>query len=443
MDAQSDQFQPNETQNPFTHEETEEPRKEYDTWEEAMSRAGQAASMNYGRCVPGIMYEQANRTMVTTSLPIRILTSIVRRDSAARNSNPAQYRNRPLTPSHVKKIVEYLRSEQSYLMPPIMLNSMSKLDVFLVKTKTASKPGVFVLPPDEYLYVTDGQHRLEALRQALEQLPNLGQDAIGVTIVEEPDIDKVHQDFYDAAQCMPLSKALLVEYDGREPINWISREITLNAVPFKGRIEKIGASVGKNSLMMFTTNQVKQGIVHLLVGDWTLYGEAMQQQARQMLEPAKELWRNRIINFLAEFTAHNAQWEEVRDKPLESGQSVDVPEMRARYIHFTGAGLLILCGVGHSILEMGHDTDGELNFEQKEIIKRLANIDWSRGSRLWAGNVIRLDKITAQKNNVALAVAKVKNHLDMPITERESEKLVKSMEEAQAPEAQAVAVGQE
>ena len=36
-------------------------------------------------------------------------------------------------------------------------------------------------------------------------------------------------------------------------------------------------------------------------GDWTLYADDLQQQARQKLEPARELWRTRILSFLKEF----------------------------------------------------------------------------------------------------------------------------------------------
>ena len=147
---------------------------------------------------------------------------------------------------------------------------------------------MFVLPPEEYLYVTDGQHRLEALRQAITQKPELEHDSVGVTIIEEANIDKVHQDFFDAAQVKPLAKALLVEYDGCEPVNWLAREVGNSVRVFKDRVERLG-NVGKNSLMLFTTNQVKQGVLQLVVGDWSLYGDAMHKQAEQAVGPAKDL----------------------------------------------------------------------------------------------------------------------------------------------------------
>ena len=392
---------------------------EYETWEEALARAGQAAALSLGRPIAGVLYVQAGRRLVSTSLPIRILISMVRRDSSAKKDDPLKHRNRPLTHLHVKSILEYLRTEQKYLMPPVMLNAAFPLQVFTVKTPLATRPCIFILPPDEYLYVTDGQHRLEALKVAIDHIPGLEKDCIGVTIVEEIDINKVHQDFYDAAQVLPLSKALLVEYDGREPLNWISREVAAHATLLKGRVEKIG-SVGKYSLLLFTSNQVKNAIVHLLAGNAALYAENMEQQALQRLEAAKDLWRTRIISFLNEFTAHNAQWREVCEKPLATGTAVDIPELRARYIHFSGTGLAVVCGVGHTILTSEDITPQTLTASQREQIKKLALLDWSRNNNLWRGYLVTpAGNIANQRKTTATAIAKIKDYLNIPLTEKE------------------------
>jgi hypothetical protein len=278
---------------------------------------------------------------------------------------------------------------------------------------------VFVLPPDEYLYVTDGQHRLEALRQAMVVRPEMEQDAIGVTVVEEHDIDKLHQDFYDAAQVMPLAKSLLVEYDGRAPLNWVTQEITHKACILKGRVERIG-SVGKNSLKLFTTNQVKQGVLQLVVGDWSLYNYAMQKQAVEAVGPAKNLWRDRLVNFFDDFTQANEQWREVANRPLESGLATDIPGMRERYLHFTGAGLLVLCGVGHSILGLSVNPDGTLTTQQKELIGQLASLNWARRGELWQGYLVAPQgTVTPHKVNIVLAVVKVKKGIGLSVTDKE------------------------
>jgi DNA sulfur modification protein DndB len=290
-----------------------------------------------------------------------------------------------------------------------------------------------VLPPEEYLYVTDGQHRLEALRQAITQKPEPEHDSVGVTIIEEADIDKGHQDFFDAAQVKLLAKALLVEYDGREPVNWLAKEVGNSAHVFKGRVERLG-SVGKNSLKLFTTNQVKQGVLQLVVGDWSLYGDAMQRQAEQAVGPATGLWKERLVNFFNEFTQGNDQWREVAERPLEHGLSTATPGMREKYLHFTGAGLLVLRGMGHGILEVNASPDGSLTTEQKDLVRQLASPDWSRRASLWQGylSIGPQGNVTTQKNHIILAVAKAKKALGLSITAKEADALQRAEEEQPA-----------
>ncbi len=405
--------------------ESENSTKEYSTMGEALIAAAEAATANFGRPVSGILYNQAGRRFVSTSLPVRMLLSMAKRDSLTKKDDPGAHRNRPLDTGHVKDIVEYILSEPKYLLPPIILNVANPLQIFAYGKSGGTRPCVFVLPPDEYLYVTDGQHRLEALRQALVIKSELEQDAVGVTVVEENDMNKVHQDFYDAAQVMALPKALLVEYDGRAPVNWVTQEITNKARLLKGRVERI-SSVGKNSLKLFTTNQVKQGVLQLVVGDWSLWGDAMQKQAAEAIGPAKDLWRDRLINFYDDFTDSNVQWREVADKPLESGQAVDVPGMREKYLHFTGAGLLVLSGVGHSILATTVNSDGTLTPQQKDLIDKLADVDWSRHGDLWQGYLVSKGSVTPHKLNIVTAVAKVKRAIGLALTKKEEERLIKA-----------------
>ena len=348
-----------------------------------------------------------------------MLLAMVRRDSTGRKEDPSLHRNRPLDLGHVREIVDYLQNEPKYLLPPIMLNASSRLKIFAFGMGGPTRPCVFVLPPDEYLYVTDGQHRLEALRQAMAERPDLENDAIGVTIVEEASIEKVHQDFYDAAQVLQLAKALLVEYDGRAPINWITREVTTDVRTFRGRIERIG-NVGKNSLMLFTTNQVKQGILQLVVGDWSLYAAAIQKQAEQAVGAARDPWKAKVVAFFEEFSRTNLQWNSVGKRPLESGLTTDIPRLREQYLHFTGGGLLVLCGVGHYILELQSDPGEALTEHQSSLIRALASLDWSRRGPLWQGYLVGTQgNVTPHKNNIVLAVAKAKEALGLLVTAKE------------------------
>lgn len=407
------------------HEQT----LEYDTLRDALVAASEAAMTTFGRAIPGVMYTQGGRRLFSTSLPLGLVARVARLDSAKRKGDPSPYHNRPLDLSHVKAIAQYLLTERRYLLSALTLSANRPIRAFAVRAATSSnsKLAVFILPQDADLYVTDGQHRLKAIEEALRDRPELADDSIGVTIVEEADLDKVHQDFFDLSQVLRLPPSLLVEYDGREPLNWFTRAVSNNAQPFKGRTERIN-NVGKNSLMLFTSNQIKQGILQLLVGDWSLFADALEQRAQQMLATeAKAIWLTRILAFFEHFTEQNPEWKQVRDNPLTTVQTVDVPDLRNKYLHFSGAGLLVLTGVGHAILELEANTDGSLSDGQKVLIRQLASLDWSKGGPLWQNSVVGPQgNITPHKNNVVVAVAKVKRQLDLPLTDREKGHLTKA-----------------
>ena len=406
--------------------------QEFATFQEMFAAAAAAAATSFGVSVPGVVYRQGGRRFISTGLPVKVLLSLGRTDSATRKGDPSETRNRPLDQKHVKEIALYLSNEEKYLVPPIILNSARPLQVFAFNSGVETQVCVVVLPHGEHLYVTDGQHRLEALRQASESRPEIQDDAVGVTIIEEDNMDKIHQDFFDAAQAKPLAQALLVEYDGREPINWLAKEVSTRSTIFQGRTERIG-SVGKNSLMLFTNNQIKQGILQLVVGDWSLYGDAIQKQAAQAINPAKNLWHRRLLAFFEEFTSANPQWNEVANRPLQSGVITNIPELRSNYLHFIGAGMLVLCGVGHAILDSDIPSDGGLSDEQKQYVRNLAELDWSRSSALWTNYLVGPQgNISAGKNNIVLAVAYVKSALGLPVTEKE-EKAMLRVKEATEP----------
>jgi DNA sulfur modification protein DndB len=153
------------------------------------------------------------------SLPVGSIVQLVNEARPApkhmHKFNVDAERNRPLDPAHVKAIKDYLLSEEEYILPPILLNSLEPLQIFTFQERGAFVPCWFVLPPNYKLHVTDGQHRIEGLRGAMAgaEYGKFQGDAVAVSIVEESSIEKTHQDFYDAAQVKPLPPAMLVEYD--------------------------------------------------------------------------------------------------------------------------------------------------------------------------------------------------------------------------------------
>ena len=400
---------------------------EFDTFDEALRRAGAETAATFATAVSGVLYHQGQRRFFSSSLPLSLAIKIARIDSAKKKDDPSQYHNRPLEHDHVKEIAEYLRGQEKFVLPPITLNTRKPMRVFTVRYPTPAKIGIFLLGLGDEFHVTDGQHRLSAIGEALRHRPELANDAIGVTFIEEGDIDQIHQDFVDCAQSKTISPALLVEYDSRAPLNRLTRLVGKDTPVLDGKVEKVG-SVGKASSMLFTSNQIKQGLLHALVGDWSMYATKMEENARAQVTEGggPDRIANRVVEFLDTFTEFNDQWRAVRDDALSGTGAVDIPAFRAKYLHFTGAGLLVICGVAHSIL--GDDpadwASGGLSDEQRELVEGLAGIDWSKSSALWKGNLVGdQGNVTPHKVAVVLAVAKVKRDLGISLTDKEEARL--------------------
>jgi DNA sulfur modification protein DndB len=291
------------------------------------------------------------------------------------------------------------------------------LQIFSVKTPATAEMCLFVLPREDHLLVTDGQHRVEGIREALKREPRLKDDSVAVALVEEADIDQAHQDFYDAAQVKALPASLLVQYDQREPIHRLTKELVKEVTIFKDRIQQIGNTISKGSRDLFTNNQVKRAIAYLVSGS------DKEGIASHVVAQVPELWRSRVAHFFAVFTQENAQWCALANRQRERGQIDDVIGMREKYLHFTGAGLLIMANVGYSIFKAsGFAPDEEqMTPEQIELVTRLAQeVDWLRENPMWSGNaVMENGQVTPQRNPVAIAVAKVKASLGLTLTSHE------------------------
>ncbi|MBF6357183.1 hypothetical protein IU449_22000 [Nocardia higoensis] len=88
-----------------------------------------------------------------------------------------------------------------------------------------------VVGDDVRFYVTDGQHRITAIRghgSDRAAIPGLvdadagfENDSLAVLIVVEEDLKRIHQDFADAAQTKQIPASLLDVYNTREPVNGV------------------------------------------------------------------------------------------------------------------------------------------------------------------------------------------------------------------------------
>lgn len=402
---------------------------EYETMDAARNGANEFAMNGATIALTGTHYKQGGRDFLQLVLPMHKLFDLTvqppRPKKGAAKPDPVTTRNRPLDPPHVREIATYLRRNETYLIPPIIVNSADELDVFIAKSPIGTNPCILVLPKTDALYITDGQHRVEGLREAASEKQELLEDAVGVTLIEEKDLQRIHQDFYDAAQTKKLEPALLVEYDGRSMGNALARAISTTVALFRERTERFSNSIGKNSLMLYSTNQIKQACFFLVLGDVKGKGAAVLERVNQKISPAYESYVRCIQAFFAHIETRNPEWKRIVERPMASAHVVDpVPELREKYLHCVAGGLNVMCAVGHSILSMQDTISDAFTHEQEAMLTALALFDWRRGNPLWQGGIVSTSRsITPHRGNLQLAIAQVKEQLGLPITTGEEKAL--------------------
>lgn len=365
------------------------------TQQEAQNQAFADSATSGARVFLCHVYEQGKRTHLTFSLPFSLLLEMARlqtADTKKNKSNAEELINRPLIRSHVDEIAKYLLETENYILPPFIFNSNTPIKVFAFGTG-AVKFGYAVIPTNVELYVTDGQHRLKAVEKAVPEKPELRNDSVTVLVVQEEDIDQIHQDFADCAKNKPIPPALLAVFDVTNVLARLTRQIAKELVIFENRIDKISKTVGKDPSYLFTMNQLRAGMAELLFGSSrkeVIESRSNQQKSeyRTLLEKAK--------TFYMGFAQTNDAWKQLL-QPVSKTVNLDLHSLRQERIDFNTVGFQIINRVGHLIF-FGKEFSDE---QRITLIHALASLDYRRNSGVWDNSVVMDDgsgnkKILAQ-----------------------------------------------
>lgn len=391
---------------------------EFDSYETAQQQAAATAASSFSQMLPCVTFEQAGRVYFSSAFPLANVNNLVKFDSAVRGSNnPEDYTNRPVLLDHVKAISEYLVDRTSdgekYILPGITLNVRETIKVYTSKTVSPVRAAIIVLPGHATFYVTDGQHRLKAVADALGKKHQLRMDALPVTIVVEPEVEQIHQDFADCAQSRSIPPALLTLYNRNDELSKLTVEVANDVDFFVNRLEKLGNTVSKRSTNFYTLNHVRMSVAAAMTGDSSSHGPALQQATALKLSTEQERsdWKQELGWFYTTLSEHIPEWKIVRDANLGGAPISDLIQFRARYVHFTGTGLAVIGAVGNRILTAYKDHPAE---REKKVVALAQSIDWTRidadgnAKPFWVGTVLTSDgKMVTSRSAVQAAVDKI------------------------------------
>ncbi len=368
------------------------------TQQDAQSQAYADAATCGARVFLCHIYEQGRRNHLAFSLPFNLLLEMAKLQSAdhkRHKSNAEELINRPLIPQHVDEIAKYLLETDNYILPPFIFNSSTPIKVFAFGTG-AVKFGYAVLATNVELYVTDGQHRLKAIEKAIKEKSELRDDSVTVLVVQEEDIDQIHQDFADCAKNKPIPPALLAAFDVSNLLSKLTRQISRDLVIFNGRIDKISKTLGKDPNYIFTMNQLRIGMAEFLFGSsrkQVIESRSNQQKSedRILIEKAKI--------FYMEFAKINDGWKLLL-QPGAQTVKIDLYSLRQQKINFNTVGLQIMSRVGHRIF-FGKDFSED---QRNTLVEALARLDYRRTAPLWQNSVV-IDDGDGNKRIVAQIAA--------------------------------------
>lgn len=397
-----------------------------------------------------IRYRQGNRTFYTTALAAPEIVNITHIDSmndSKGDPEPEKRWNRPFNAEHAAAIAKYLTdttTKDNYILPPITLDAEIPLEFVDCGEGEENQMtvGFLMIPINYHFHVTDGQHRLRAIHNALQENPDLERDAIAVNIVQESSLEKVHQDFADCAKVRPIPTSLITTFETRDRIRLFTKDVCDLVPLFEKRAERISNSVGKTSSKLYTINHVKVACEELLIADSTAQDRTKSIRCARELEDTKyNNWLERIVKFFNLFAQTNPQWKYVLGLDLNNGQATAaLKKLKEDYLLFNGTALAVIGRVGHEILKVPQ------LFELKT--KQLANLNWQRmvdgkddyGNKtsiinpLWSDNILVGGKVTGSKHPLLVAGAKVKHLLNLNLTDNEKAVLTSMQLEAEPQE---------
>ena len=381
------------------------------TLEEARRHVQDIVAETFQTYAPVQIFRQGTRTMVSTALPIKVLRRVVRQQSASKGETAdraIEVTNRPVVTEHQKSIVSYLvnsiQKGENYILPPITLNSDANVQIFVPESDSPINSGYMILPNENSILITDGQHRFLAINDVISRLnpsdaSGFDGDSIPVMLTLSSDLSQVHQDFADAGKTKALPPSLLAVWDTRLPANHAVLEISQRVKVLQGRVDATSSSIGRSSPFMFLANQVRQFVKGSLTGSASTTDRHFVQQAEDALgnRESRERWIKSRVAFLNVITEIVPDWNEIAELSRPGGSDSDTvvqktKEVRERQnVTMNGVFLTTLGPLSHKVLKDATSADKSVSDWEDELrgkLQPLRNISWGRSANVWNGNII-------------------------------------------------------
>ena len=333
--------------------------------------------------VPAQRFKQGYRTVFAFALDLAQLDSILPQrveEDVVRDAN------RRLTPSHAKKIEQYLIQSDDWVLGAILLGiEPSALDFVPFKDDEGNESqffGELRIPFNRMstFRLFDGQHRRRAIQDALAGLRDsekqrsrlldeakeneagskviqnlsvqlseirdkreeLEQHSVPIVLYQEGDIMALRRMFADAAKTKPIEAVTRARFDDRDPFNRAAYEVADQSEFFRGRIEMERNTVARTSPNLLSFNQLSTILKTLMFGYYGRVSRVRSLELEADHEPALRLGIEWADDFLP--SASKEYQELLKD---ESEDEALIPTLRQHTFAFNAIVFRVLAACFH------------------------------------------------------------------------------------------------
>lgn len=359
------------------------------------------------KCYLGLVFTQGKRKMVQINVPADDLPTLLQAKHS-KDNDPDSGKNRPEVKGHAEEVKDYVLKRIEKNRPWILGTLTANVDPDKIEVIELGRGICFVvIPRGVKLDITDGQHRKRAIHELVESQEGelIGDNDFPITLVLEKDFKQCQIDFRDMAQTRQLDKSLLLSFGEFEGRIGIVKSIVELVPMFHKKTELITSSPSTKKKLIFTMNYLARFVSCAFVNN----------PSDNLEDYDVETSSTNLAYSLNLFFEECADTRYIHQTPKDSLTVEKVAEFKENCILGRSVGIEIL----GRLFNLAYDEYS--NSFKAEKILQLAQLDWSKSSNLWQGNIILPNinsntsskpyKVVTNASAVKVAINLVKNNL--------------------------------
>lgn len=332
-------------------------------------------AQNYrSKCYLGSIFRQGKRRMVQINVPAHDLPTLLQAKPSIDN-NPDSGKNRPEVKGHAEEVKQYILQRIHKGKPWIVGTLTANVDPNAIDIIELSRGLCFIkIPRSVKLDITDGQHRKRAIHEMIESSEGelISNDDFPITLVLESDFKQCQTDFRDMAQTRSLDRSLLLSFGEFEGRVGITKQLQEVVKMFQDKTEKVKNSPSTKKKLIYTTNYIARFVSCAFTNDPSNDLEDYDvEQSSQILAESLNL-----------FFSSCPDTQKIANSDFDSLTVENIIAFKENCVLGRSVGLEVL----GRLLYLTYDRYTQQFTHEK--VSKLAQLDWSRSSYLWEGNII-------------------------------------------------------